>query len=173
MKVCELGAREEGAGGTVRWGRLDWACGRMTLAAGPRGVCRIGFGDEIEGELAHDWPKAEIVRDDAALAPLAAAVLSRGEVDVCVRGTPFQLEVWRELLRIPEGETISYGELAERVGHPGASRAVGSAVGANRIAWLIPCHRVVRGNGQLGGFRWGCDCKRAMLEHEWHGCLQP
>lgn len=144
----------------------------MVVAEGPKGVCRVGFGEEVEAELESDWPRAELRHDPDGVAATAEAVLSGGDLELCVRGTPFQITVWRELLKIPEGTTISYGELAQRVGRPGASRAVGSAVGANRIAWRIPCHRVVRGNGQLGGFRWGCDCKRAMLEHEWHGCLQ-
>lgn len=167
MKIVELETAERGAGWTIRWGGFESPFGRMVVARGPRGVCRVGFGGELEAELARDWPRAVLVRDEGALADTAAAVFDDGGgLEVCVRGTSFQLEVWRELRRIPMGTTISYGELARRVGRPDASRAVGSAVGANRIAWLIPCHRVVRGDGRLGGFRWGCDCKRAMLEHE-------
>ncbi|HSP43363.1 MAG TPA: methylated-DNA--[protein]-cysteine S-methyltransferase [Luteolibacter sp.] len=83
-----------------------------------------------------------------------------------IRGTPFQLNVWRELMDIPAGETTSYGKLAASLGRPQASRAAGTAVGANRIAWLIPCHRVLRGDGSIGGYRWGVERKQAMLAWE-------
>jgi AraC family transcriptional regulator of adaptative response/methylated-DNA-[protein]-cysteine methyltransferase len=153
----------------IRWGEADSPFGRMTLAEGPLGICRIGFGDGVVDELARDWPLATLQRDPSRAARLAVAVIGRGGVEVCVKGSAFQLAIWREVRRIPAGTTISYGELAHRVGRPSAARAVGAAVGANRIAWLIPCHRVVRSDGGLGGFRWGLDCKRAMLEFEWSG----
>jgi O-6-methylguanine DNA methyltransferase len=86
-----------------------------------------------------------------------------------VRGTKFQLEVWRALLEVPPGEVTTYGRLAEAVGRPGAARAVGAAVAANPVAYLIPCHRVVRASGELGGYRWGVRRKRAMLEWEGPG----
>ncbi len=164
-----MAADERGEGWEIRWGEADSRFGRLVIAEGPEGICRIGFGDGVEQELARDWPRAELRRDDARAAVLARSVMAGEELPLCVRGTPFQRAVWRELRRIPEGETISYGELARRVGRPKAQRAVGAAVGANRIAWLVPCHRVVRGDGGLGGFRWGCDCKRAMLEWERSG----
>lgn len=172
MKVVEVSVEERGRDWEIRWGRVDSRFGRMTVAEGPRGICRVGFGEAARDEVARDWPLATLRRDDARAAGLAAAVLDGGDVEVCVKGTDFQLAVWRELRRIPRGTTISYGELARRIGRPGASRAVGAAVGANRIAWLIPCHRVVRGDGGLGGFRWGCECKRAMLEWEDEGSMQ-
>jgi len=87
-------------------------------------------------------------------------------VSLYVRGTDFQLQVWRALLEVPPGEITTYGRLAEAVGRPGAARAVGGAVAANPVAYLIPCHRVVRTSGELGGYRWGVERKRAMLEWE-------
>jgi AraC family transcriptional regulator of adaptative response/methylated-DNA-[protein]-cysteine methyltransferase len=144
----------------------------MLLAEGPLGICRIGFGAGLAEELARDWPRAVLRRDDPRASVLGSAVLGGGEVEVCVKGTAFQLAVWRELRRIPVGTTVSYGELARRVGLAAATRAVGTAVGANRIGWLIPCHRVVRADGGLGGFRWGAACKRAMLEAEGIGIFK-
>lgn len=163
---------EQGSGWEIRWGEVDSRFGRMSVAEGPRGICRVGFGGGLREGLVRDWPRAELRRDDARARQLGPAVLDAGELAVCVKGTAFQLAVWRELRRIPSGTTVSYGELARRVGRPKASRAVGAAVGANRIAWLIPCHRVVRSDGGLGGFRWGTDCKRAMLEWERSGAFQ-
>lgn len=162
-----MSAGERGRGWVVCWGWGDSPFGPMLVAEGPPGICGIGFGGgEVEAGLRRDWPEAELRRDDTRAAELAAAVGVGAGLRLVVKGTPFQLEVWRELRRIPAGTTISYGELAHRIGRPGAARAVGAAVGANRIAWRIPCHRVVRGDGTPGGFRWGLACKRAMLDWE-------
>lgn len=145
------------------------------LAPSPLGDIWLAWhmGDEI-CELALDdgWqPKASYQqRDDAHAAHLVNLIFSNEPLKtplvLNVTGTDFQCEVWRALLTIPHGAVISYSELATKVGKPKAVRAVASAVGANTIAWLIPCHRVIRRNGDLGGYRWGLARKRALLALE-------
>jgi AraC family transcriptional regulator of adaptative response/methylated-DNA-[protein]-cysteine methyltransferase len=149
-------------------------CLVMTTA---RGVCGLGF---VEGEgeaarrrtladLGSQWQLANLRQDAGATAPVAAAVFGGGgeRVPLLLKGTNLQVKVWEALLRIPFGETRSYGEIAQVVGQPKrAARAVGNAVGANAIAWLIPCHRVIRASGVLDHYRWGGSRKRAMLAWE-------
>lgn len=145
----------------IRCGVSHGAFGNMFLAKSPRGITHISYFDGDYAEslavMRKDWPKAELVRDDS---------LTVGTHQLHVKGTPFQIRVWQALPEIPPGEVSTYGKIAAGLGMPGASRAVGSAVGANRISWLIPCHRVIRTDGRLGGFRWGTDRKRAMLAAE-------
>lgn len=121
-------------------------------------------------ELRADWPAAALMRDDHAAAALAQRIFGAwqapGPLSLFVKGTQFQLRVWEALLRIPEGDLATYGGLAAVLGQPGASRAVGSAVGANPVALLIPCHRVIRASGELGGYRWGEERKRLLLAAE-------
>ncbi len=146
------------------------------IATTRRGVCRIALGDddaELEAKLRAEFPAADIARDDAALAPVVSEVLRRidgdvpaAELPVDVRGTAFQQRVWQELRRIPRGETRSYGEVAAAVGAPGGARAVGQACGSNPVAIVVPCHRVVGAGGGLGGYAWGLDAKRSLLERE-------
>jgi AraC family transcriptional regulator of adaptative response/methylated-DNA-[protein]-cysteine methyltransferase len=128
-------------------------------------------------ELTCEWPAATLVRDDAAVAPVAAAIFGDTRADapmrLHLRGTNFQLKVWEALLRVPEGALISYGDLARRLDMPTAARAVASAVGANPIGYLIPCHRVLRSSGALGGYRWGLERKMVMLEVEEFGPSLP
>lgn len=121
-------------------------------------------------ELHQDWPAAILQRDDVAAAELSRRIFSGWRqpepLHLFVKGTQFQLRVWEALLQIPEGALVTYGELAARLGDAGASRAVGGAVGANAIALLIPCHRVIRASGELGGYRWGETRKRLLLSAE-------
>ena len=119
------------------------------------------------------WPLAEVLWDNPHAARLAAEIFAPSMLErpsaswnVFVRGTPFQLRVWRALLRVPAGSRISYCHLAAAAGHPNAARATGSAVGKNPVAFLIPCHRVIRENGTPGLYRWGTLRKRAMLSWE-------
>ncbi|MFM2196887.1 MAG: hypothetical protein RLZZ505_319 [Verrucomicrobiota bacterium] len=145
----------------IRWGVSHGPFGNMFLARSPLGITHLSFFDgDFSGSfdvLRKDWPKAELIRDDS---------LMMDNHRLHVKGTPFQMSVWRALLQIPEGNLSTYGEIAAAIGLPGASRAVGSAVGANRISLLIPCHRVIRSDGGLGGYRWGTDRKRVMLARE-------
>ncbi len=145
----------------IRWGVSPSPFGSMFLARSPRGITHLSFfdGDVTESldVLRKDWPEAELIRDDS---------LTVKPHRLHVKGTPFQMRVWQALLEIPEGSLSTYGKIAAAIGMPGASRAVGSAVGANRISLLIPCHRVIRADGGLGGYRWGAERKRVMLASE-------
>jgi AraC family transcriptional regulator of adaptative response/methylated-DNA-[protein]-cysteine methyltransferase len=174
--------RSGGAGLDLYWGSVATPFGPAFLAAGARGLARLSFLpdtgagalQEALAEFDADWPRATPRRDDAACAAMARRLFDgyrRPEpVHLFVRGSQFQLRVWEALLRIPEGALTTYGELAATLGQPGAGRAVGTAVGANPVALLIPCHRVIRANGDAGGYRWGMDRKRLLLSAEiaWH-----
>ena len=146
----------------------------MFLALTGRGICRLTFpaGDEAAEEawLARRWPGAEIRRDPAATAETAGRVFDLPADDeplrLLVQGTNFQIAVWRALLAIPEGAVSTYSRIAEAIGRPRAVRAVGNAVGANPISFLIPCHRILREVGALGGYRWGPARKQAILAWE-------
>lgn len=161
-----------GAGVTIRWTVVQTALGPMLAAATDKGVCRLAFGVGRE-DLAALFPQADLAEGGAEMADLfarvVAAVEGRGDsaaIPLDVRGTAFQEAVWAALRQIPEGETRSYAQLAAAVGRPKASRAAGSANGANPVAVLIPCHRVIRGDGALGGYAWGEDIKRELLARE-------
>ena len=164
-----------GRGVTIRWGVAQPALGPMLLAASEKGVCRLSFNEGRE-ELARRFPEANLVEGGPEFDALLSAVLAAVEapemaaaIPLDVRGTAFQEAVWQALRRIPAGETRSYAEIAAAAGHPGATRAAGSANGANPVAVLIPCHRVIRGDGQLGGYAYGLEIKRALLEGEREG----
>lgn len=164
--------RDGGRGETIRWATAETSLGRMLVAATERGICRLSF-DEDEAELHARFPYATIEPGGAAMAGLvadAAAAVEAPErphdLPLDVRGTAFQQAVWRELSRIPPGESLSYAALAVRAGKPGAARAAGSACGANNIAVLIPCHRARRGSGAPGGYAYGLERKAALLERE-------
>jgi AraC family transcriptional regulator, regulatory protein of adaptative response / methylated-DNA-[protein]-cysteine methyltransferase len=164
--------RDGGRGETIRWALVDSALGPMLVAATARGICRLAF-DEDEAGLRRVFPNATLVADDGSMATLvegAVAAVERpaaaADLPLDVAGTAFQQAVWAELRKIPPGETRSYAQIAAAVGKPGAVRAAGSANGANHVAVLIPCHRVVRGDGTLGGYAYGLERKRKLLEAE-------
>ena len=164
--------RDGGKGRTIHWSVVDTSLGAMLVAATERGVCCLSFG-EGEDELRARFPQAELVAGDEAFRELfervTAAVERPGtgtDIPLDVQGTAFQQRVWQALREIPPGETRSYGELAAALGNPNASRAVGGANGANRIAVLIPCHRVIAADGGLGGYAYGSEIKRELLERE-------
>ncbi|MDR2912578.1 MAG: methylated-DNA--[protein]-cysteine S-methyltransferase [Alistipes sp.] len=146
--------------------------GEAMVAATDKGVCALFFADTREealADLAKLLPEATPREESTDTIRLALRVLEGGDpekVPLDLRGTPFQKEVWRALTEIPRGTTTDYGAIAEKVGRPRACRAVGSAVGANPVSVIVPCHRVVRKDGALGGFRWGVDRKKALLKHE-------
>ena len=159
-----------GAGLRLRYGWSASPFGRLFTAVTERGICSLSFHDAINpqalGELRRDWPHASLVEDAEGAQALAntlfAKPYTRGRLHLLLKGTNFQVQVWRALLRVSEGELISYRGLAELSGHPRASRAVGSAMARNRIAYLIPCHRVIREDGHWGGYRWGLERKLAL-----------
>jgi AraC family transcriptional regulator, regulatory protein of adaptative response / methylated-DNA-[protein]-cysteine methyltransferase len=150
--------------------------GRLLVAATARGVAAVSLGDseaQLEEALHAEYPAAAIRRDDAPLQPWVRLVLDelagaapRADLPLDVQATAFQHRVWRELRAIPRGQTRSYSEVARRLGRPGAARAVAQACATNRVALLVPCHRVVEAGGGLGGYRWGVARKRALLEQE-------
>jgi len=166
-----------GAGWTIKAGFSSTPFGDCLAAQSPRGICHLSFWDgnrkEAWNELKQLWPNARWQRDDAAMQGLLSGVFvradrsrSRRPLTAYVRGTDFQLRVWRALLRIPSGRLTTYGQLAAALGTPSAARAVGSAVGSNELAWLIPCHRVIRQTGMAGEYRWGAVRKQAMIAWE-------
>ena len=154
--------------------------GPMLMAATARGICFVQFGesrDELLEMLAREFPKATLTDSPAAASPalddwMAALEqhLTNGgpkpDLPLDLRGTAFQLKVWRFLLGVADGATVSYGDVARGIGQPRAVRAAASACGRNRVAVLVPCHRVLRGDGGLGGYRWGLDRKRTLLDAE-------
>jgi AraC family transcriptional regulator of adaptative response/methylated-DNA-[protein]-cysteine methyltransferase len=164
--------RDGGRGETIGWAIGDTDLGTMLVAATSKGICRLSF-DEDEAELKRRFPNARIERGGAEMGALlerAIAAVNAPErphdLPLDVRGTAFQEAVWRELSRIPPGESLSYAALAARAGKPGAARAAGTACGQNRIAVLIPCHRARRGDGSPGGYAYGLHRKSALLERE-------
>jgi AraC family transcriptional regulator of adaptative response/methylated-DNA-[protein]-cysteine methyltransferase len=172
MKASEYRAR--GKGQRIRFATFATPLGTALVAATAKGVCAVKLGrdaGELERLLGEEFPAAEIGRDP--LAELRAHVLafiageaSLARVPLDIRGTVFQRRVWDELRRIPRGETRTYGEIARAIGAPAAVRAVGSACGANPVALVVPCHRAVRTDGGLGGYAWGLERKRRLLEME-------
>ncbi len=172
--------RSGGAGETIAWAVRDTALGPLMMAATGRGVCFVQFGDSAEALLAQltvEFPKASLTpAGEAAREPLDAWMAAlddhlsragpRPDLPLDLRGTAFQVAVWRFLLSLKPGEVVSYGEVAAGVGAPKAVRAAASACARNRLAVLIPCHRVLRADGGLGGYRWGLARKRALLDAE-------
>ncbi len=173
--------KARGAGMTLRWGVHPTPFGEALLAVTERGVARLAFiaGDELADaldEVRKDWPASALVRDQDGTAAWLPRIFPGGRsaepLPLLAKGTAFQTQVWRALLRIPAGATMTYGELAAALGKPGAARAVGTACKVNPIAFLIPCHRVIRATGALGGYRWGLVRKRAMLAWEAARCQE-
>jgi AraC family transcriptional regulator, regulatory protein of adaptative response / methylated-DNA-[protein]-cysteine methyltransferase len=168
--------RAGGRGERVAYAIAECSLGRVLVATTPRGVCAIELGDDdaaVVDALARHIPNAERYRDDAALRAAAAAVVALVDdsgadfaLPLDVRGTAFQRRVWAALRRLPPGKAVSYGELARIVGSPRAAQAVGAACAANRLAVAVPCHRVVREDGGLAGYRWGIERKRTLLARE-------
>lgn len=161
-----------GRGAVIRWAVVETSLGAMLVAATAKGVCRLSFHEGREALIAR-FPKAELIEGGADFAGLLGTVIAAVEapgdfahIPLDVKGTAFQEAVWRELQRIPKGETRTYAELAAAVGKPKAVRAAGSANGANNVAVLIPCHRVIRTGGALGGYAYGLEIKRKLLEKE-------
>jgi AraC family transcriptional regulator of adaptative response/methylated-DNA-[protein]-cysteine methyltransferase len=171
--------RDGGRGETIRWTTFDSPLGELFIAATSKGICRLTFEDSEES-LRRLFPKATIVEDSGALREFVAGTLqtiesplAAPELPIDVAGTAFQEAVWRELRKIPAGETRSYAQIAAAIGHPNAVRAVGTANGDNHVSVLIPCHRVIRSDGSLGGYGGGLDRKRKLLAAEGHSEASP
>ncbi|HJW47635.1 MAG TPA: methylated-DNA--[protein]-cysteine S-methyltransferase [Lysobacter sp.] len=170
--------RAGGEGEEIRWSLLDTALGTALVATTQRGICMVELGEDpaaLEAKLRREFPQATLERVDAGrdefLAPRLRAVADalagrQAQVDIDLIGTAFQKKVWDALMKIPRGEIRSYAEVAAQLGAPRAARAVASACAHNRVAVVVPCHRVVRGDGSLGGYRWGLPLKERILQRE-------
>ncbi|MFD1611031.1 bifunctional DNA-binding transcriptional regulator/O6-methylguanine-DNA methyltransferase Ada [Sphingomonas tabacisoli] len=164
--------RNGGAGETIRWATAETDLGTMLVAATAKGICRLSF-DEDEQVLVRRFPKARIEHGGAEMAALVQRTVAAvnapekpHDLPLDVHGTAFQEAVWRELQRIPAGETRTYAQIAAAVGRPAAVRAAGTANGDNNVAVLIPCHRVIRTDGTLGGYAYGLERKAELLRRE-------
>ncbi len=167
----------------IAWDTADSDVGRMLVGATTLGICAILFADTdlaAEQALRAEFPEAELMQDADQVAEHVARIVGllaghapEGEIPLDLVGTPFQQEVWAELRRIPPGETATYAQVANRIGRPRAMRAVASACARNHVAVAVPCHRVIRTDGALGGYRWGTQRKRELLESERSAVLGP
>lgn len=179
LEAASPGEMKSGGAGWVLYaGYADTPFGQCLLAESPRGICHLSFIESLNGKkeweaMRAQWPQAEIQRDDQIAVRWTKLIftqpdskMTRPTLRAFVRGTPFQIRVWRALLQIQSGTLISYGQLATVVGNSGAARAVGTAVGQNALAFLIPCHRVIRETGAIGQYRWGSERKRAIIAWE-------
>jgi AraC family transcriptional regulator of adaptative response/methylated-DNA-[protein]-cysteine methyltransferase len=174
MKPGEF--RAGGANVEIRHATAPCSLGQTLVAATDKGVCAIFFGDDpemLEQELRNRFPRAKLIAGDRQFGKLVAKVVAYVEaprkgldLPLDVRGTAFQQQVWAALRDIPPGETATYGDIARRIGKPAAVRAVGTACGANPVAVVIPCHRVLGSDGKLTGYRWGTARKRVLLDRE-------
>ena len=167
--------RRAGEGMTLRYGFAPSPFGEALLISSERGLCGLAFVDgegresTLVDQRARLLPRATYVEDAASALALGQTIFNGGpgdSVSLLLCGTAFQVQVWRALLRLGPGDLVSYGQLASMVGKPKAARAAGSATGRNLIAWLVPCHRVIRDGGALGGYHWGLGRKLALLNHE-------
>jgi AraC family transcriptional regulator of adaptative response/methylated-DNA-[protein]-cysteine methyltransferase len=168
--------RAGGTGTEIRFAIAQCSLGAVLVAATERGVCAITLGDDPDAllrDLQDRFPRAQFTGGDASFERTVATVIgcvespAAGlELPLDLRGTSLQLRVWQALRAIPAGQTSTYGEIARQLGIPNASRAVGAAVAANPVAVVVPCHRVIRSDGHISGYRWGVERKRALLARE-------
>lgn len=177
MGMTPASYRRGGPGTAIHYTVVDCSLGRLLVAATGKGVCAVRLGDDdakLRAELAHEYPAAELYQDESsALNEWVEEILSyltgqqpRLDLPLDIQATAFQRQVWEALRTIPYGSTRSYGEVAAALGQPKAVRAVAHACAVNPVALVIPCHRVVRQDGNLAGYRWGLDRKRALLDKE-------
>ena len=161
-----------GAGVEINWGFFDSPFGQMLAMATKRGLCGVGFVGESSKTVIFDdfksrWPNAVYIENKVILKSLIETlVIGKGTINIHLIGAPFQIKVWEALMNIPTGFVTTYSDIAKAIDNKAAVRAVGTAVGKNPISWLIPCHRVLRKNGELGGYHWGIDLKTALLARE-------
>jgi len=152
------------------FGFHDTPFGECCIAFSNDGICALTFSEtrvSALDDMERRFPEVDFIQNDYKAAQLVRQIFETGKNPALNPiGTEFQLSIWNALQKIPKGQTTTYAEIAKAIGRPKAVRAVGTAIGANPIAYLIPCHRVIRSDGSLGGFRWGLDCKKKMLEWE-------
>lgn len=176
LGMTPAAVRKGGQGQRIQFGIVASPFGKLLVAYTERGVCSVALGDDagtLEQSFRAEFPKAEIHRAGDGIHAWISSIVASLEgkapgasVPVDARGTAFQMRVWKALQAIPRGTTLSYSEVAKRIGHPTAVRAVARACATNPVALVVPCHRVVREDGTLGGYRWGIERKQAILDHE-------
>ena len=179
LGMTPAGYRRGGAGTSVRYATAPCALGRLLVAVTPKGVCAVQLGDldaDLEKEIRREFPRAEVSRDEKGVGGALRDVLRlmdgrapAAALPLDVRATAFQRRVWEHLQQIPAGETRSYAGIARALGLKSGARAVGRACAKNPVALLVPCHRAVRSDGSLAGYRWGVARKRKLLEREGKG----
>ena len=164
-------AKSKAAGVEMVWGVSDSPFGKAVSLSSPRGLSAYAFCD-VGGEaaafedLARRYPNANYTRDDMQAQTITQNIFKGGVLPIALYGTDFQLQVWKALLTVPSGSTVRYMDIANQIDNPKAVRAVGAAIGANPISWVIPCHRILGADQRLTGYHWGVDRKRAMLAFE-------
>jgi AraC family transcriptional regulator of adaptative response/methylated-DNA-[protein]-cysteine methyltransferase len=166
--------RQGGAALVIGYSFGESPFGRYLVASTDKGICRLGFTDDeaaAVAELRQEWPQATIIAEHTAVHAQVAQFFAREfapaeRLHLHLKGTPFQLKIWESLLRVPEGELRTYSQLAEAAHNGAAVRAAGTAIGANPVGYLIPCHRVIRQTGELGQYRWGAPRKAALIGWE-------
>jgi AraC family transcriptional regulator of adaptative response/methylated-DNA-[protein]-cysteine methyltransferase len=167
--------KQQGAGLDINYDFADSPFGTVMIASTRNGICHMAFEADRDAGFAtlyRTFPEARFHQRQDQLQTHALSVFDRnqalpdGKIKLHLQGTPFQIKVWEALLKIPMGGLASYGEIARMIGQPAASRAVGTAIGHNPVAFLIPCHRVIRQNGAIGGYMWGAERKQAMIAWE-------
>lgn len=178
LGMSPLAYQRGGAGLEIRYTILETRLGQTLIAATERGICAIALAEkegQLETELQNEFPAADLKRVDAGrdefLAPKVSAVVDflagkKSQVSLELMGTAFQQRVWQTLMKIPPGETLSYAQLAEKLNMPKAARAVANACAKNKCAVVVPCHRIIRNDGSLGGYRWGLPLKEKILAGE-------
>jgi AraC family transcriptional regulator of adaptative response/methylated-DNA-[protein]-cysteine methyltransferase len=167
-------AKRRGRGVKINYGYGITPFGEALLAWTERGICFLGFCHEKDRQHSwthfnQQWPDADLSEDNSQARRRLLEIFAeadRKELKIWLRGSPFQLQVWEALLKLPAGTHCTYGQLASLSGHAGANRATGTAIGRNPVSWLIPCHRVINSLGTLGGYRWGINTKQAMIGYE-------
>ena len=162
-----------GLGMDIRYGFHESPFGESLIATTDRGICNLAFTQDdnrehLVAEMRHRWPNATFIEDTGRTRAIARQIFgdSAGAVTLFLKGTNFQIRVWEALLRVPSGRAVTYEDIAHSIGHPTAVRAVGAAVGQNPVAYLIPCHRVLRKSGVFGEYHWGATRKKALLAWE-------
>lgn len=165
-----------GTGMTIFYSVVDCPLGQLLVAVTERGICKISLGDtsdDLVADMASEFEKAERIRDDEGVGYWVEKIIAYLEgwephldLPLDIRATAFQMKVWQQLQKIPVGETRTYSDIAEAIDHPKATRAVANACGSNPVALVIPCHRIIRKNHELGGYRWGIERKQALLQQE-------
>lgn len=163
---------KKGEGLIIRWSWFNSPFGKLLALATDRGLCGLGFSgvndeEEVLQDYKNRWPNAVYIEDKSKLeGSINSLISNEGSINIHLLGAPFQIKVWEALLNIPSGYVTTYSDVANAINNKNAVRAVGTAIGNNPIGWLIPCHRVLRKNGDLGGYHWGLDRKIALIARE-------